>query len=308
VRNSSSGSAALSNLKARLSEGEPVLAWTDAARLPYSGYTGFGNFYHVVVVYGLDESGGTVQLADQTPGPLAVSLGDLRYARETSWSPKYRAMTVDSPQNAQDPRVAAEQGIRECIEQMLTGLGIANFGLRGMDKWATILTSSKEKKSWLKVYSPGSDLYCALFTIYEQISVRGNVGAAGRTLYAEFLEEAAGLLDKPTLRNAAALYRESEALWQDVADAHLPGDFKVFAEARNLAQERRRIFETLGPEGRDRLEQIKARLAEIERSMSTEFPIPQSDLRGFLTDIRHRILKVRDQESKCVEAIQAAMA
>jgi hypothetical protein len=308
VQNSSSGTAALSNMKRSLSAGEPVLVWTDAARLPYSGYTGFGNFYHVVVAYGLDEGGDTVQLADRPPGPVCASLPDLRRARETSWSPKYRSMTVAQPQGDADPRIAAGQGIGQCVDQMLTGLGIANFGLKGMEKWATILTSTKEKKSWLKIYSPGTDLYCALFTIYEQISVRGNVGAASRTLYAEFLEEAADLLGRPGLRDVAVLYRESESLWQDIANAHLPGHYPIFSEACELAQERKRVFETQGMGGRGRLDQIKARLADIESSMSAEFPVPQNDLRSFLSDIRQRILKMRDHESRCVEALRAAMA
>jgi hypothetical protein len=307
VQNSSSATAALSNLKKSL-PADPVLVWTDAARLPYSGYTGFGNFYHVLVAYGLDEAGDAVRLADRAPGPVCASLQDFRHARETSWSPKYRSMTVAPPQNGADPRVAAEQGIRQCVEQMLTGLGIANFGLKGMEKWATILTSTKEKKSWLKIYSPGTDLYCALFSIYEQISVRGNVGAGSRTLYAEFLEEAADLIGRPGLRDVAALYRESESLWQDVANAHLPGQYPIFSEASELAQERKRVFETHGMGGRERLDQIKARLAEIERSMAAEFPIPQNDLRALFGDIRQRVLKMRDHESRCVEALRAAMA
>ncbi len=308
VQNSSSGTAALSNLKRSLTDGQPVLAWTDAARLPYSGYTGFGNFYHVVVAYGLDESAETVQLADRAPGPLSVALHDFRHARETSWSPKYRTMTLDPLEGGSDPRLAAEQGIRQCIEQMVSGLGIANFGLKGMEKWATILTSSKEKKSWLKVYSPGSDFYCALFTIYEQIMTRGSVGPACRGLYAEFLNEAAGVLGNNALQDASSLYRESESLWQEVAEAHLPASFPAFAEARELAQERKDVFEKQGREGQDRLEQIKARLAEIESSMSVQFPISQNDIRGLLNDIRHRILKLREHESKCIEALQAAIA
>src|SRR5215831_4704950 len=80
VQNSSSASAALSNLRRSLSA-DPVLVWTDAARLPYSGYTGFGNFYHVVVAYGLDEAGDAVQLADRAPAPVCASLHDFRHAR-----------------------------------------------------------------------------------------------------------------------------------------------------------------------------------------------------------------------------------
>jgi hypothetical protein len=308
VQNSSSATAALTNLNRNLSSGTPVLAWTDAARLPYSGYTGFGNFYHVVVVYGVDDETGKVQLADRAPRPLPVTVEEFRYARQTSWSPKYRTATVGPSPELSDPRTAAEQGIRQCIDQMTTGLGIANFGLNGMAKWATILTSSKEKKSWLKVYSPGSDLYCALFTVYEQIMTLGNVGAASRTLYAEFLDEAAELLGKPALREAAGLYRESELLWREVAEAHLPAAFRGFVEARELAEERRSVFETQGAEGRERLDEIKARLAEIEQQMAAEFPVPQSEMRGLLNDIRIRILKVRDHESKSIDALRAAVA
>ena len=305
VQNSSSANAALSNTKKALAAGKPLLVWTDGARLPYTGLYGFGNFYHVVVAFGMDETAGTVQVSDRPPSPETITWQEFRHARETSWSPKYRAMTVGT--GAGDPRVAAEQGIRSCVEQMTTGLGIANFGLNGLDKWSTMLTSSKEKKSWLKMFPPGGPLYRSLFSIYDQIATRGDIGAAGRCFYAEFLEEASDLLAKPGLRDVAAQYRQLDGVWQALADAHLPDSVPLFAESRRLANERKSLFETKGAAARDRLDEIRHRLTDIEQQCTAEFPLQPNEIRPLLADLRQHILHVREQEAGAVQALAGAM-
>jgi len=307
VQNSSSATAALGNLTKTLAQGQPVLVWTDAARLPYTGLSGFGSFQHVVIAYGLDADKGVVDLSDRPSSPVTVTTDELRRARETSWSPKYRAATVEAPAAVSDPRTAALEGIRSCVEQMTTGLGIANFGLRGMQKWATMLLSSKEKKSWLKIFPPGGGLYCALFSIYEQICSRGAVGAACRTLFADFLQESAELLAQPALREVAAQYRELERSWRELASAHLPDSVPEFTELRRMAGERMCLFETEGAGAQDRLRSVRERVEEIERQMSAEFPLDQGQVKGLLGELRQKIQAVREAEGGAIEALNSAL-
>lgn len=307
VQNSSSATAAAANLTRNLAQGRAPVIWVDPSRLPYLGMNGAVNAYYSVVVFGLDEESNTVSLADRCPGAVTVSAGELQAARETSWSPKYRALLVQKSESEPDLRDAVERGIRDCLEQIHEGLGITNFGLRGLEKWATVLTSTKEKKSWIKVFPPGPALYDALYSIFAQITARGG-GSANRGLYADFLVEAADILKRPALREAAEQYRRAEQAWTELAEAHLPGTVPEFAEARELTLRRNRLFEEKGASAKQEVMEIRKRLDEIAEQCRTNFPLSFSDARSLLADLRTRIMNVRDVEAEAARALEAAMA
>lgn len=307
VQNSSSATAAASNLRSNFEQGRTPIVWLDASRLPYLGLGATIHAQHAVVVYGIDEDRGRVLMSDRCPDPVSLSLEEFRHARESSWSPKYRAMIVHESGRQGDVRSAVDQGIRECMRQMNDGLGITNFGFRGMEKWATVLTSTREKKSWLKIFPPGPALFDSLFSIWCQIRLRGHAGNAYRAFYADFLDEASEVISKPGLRNAAELYRESDRIWGELADAHLPASVPQFEQLRQLAIERKELFETRGMAAFD---DIAARRREIERisgEIREQFPLTQGDTRSLLNDLRQRILRLKEQETECVRAVESAM-
>jgi hypothetical protein len=307
VQNSSSATAASANLKRFLERGQAPIVSVDPERLPYLGLNAPLYSYHTVVAYGMDDDQKRVSLADGCPQPVSLTEEEFRTARETSWSPKYRAVVIERPAAEPDLKEAVIQGIHDCCRQMNEGLGITNFGLRGLEKWATVLTSAREKKSWPKIFSPGATLYKALYSIFAQISGRGSTGHANRTFYADFLDEASGILSNPGLRDAAQGYRKAAEVWGEVADAHLPSSEPLFAEAKELTTRRVDLFESKGTEAAGEIQQIKQRLNEIASEASGNFPLSFQDSRALLNGLRQRVLQLRDVEADATGALQAAI-
>jgi hypothetical protein len=307
VQNSSSGSAASGNLRRNLEQGQAPVIWVDPQRLSYLAIHAPLNCYYSVIVFGLDHGAGTATVADRCPGPVTVPLEELRAARETSWSPKYRAMLIQRAGEQADLGAAVEAGIRDSIHQMNEGLGITNFGLRGMEKWANVLTSTKEKKSWTKIFPPGATLFDALYSIFNQIAARDSGGCADRRLYAAFLKEAAEVVDRPALRDVAEQYRGVERTWRAVAESHLPGEVPPFAEARELTLRRTHLFEEQGVDAAEELKSIRRRLEQIANECREQFPMSSNDTRSLLHDLRQQILRLRDEERDVLRALEAAM-
>ncbi len=307
VQNSSSASAAASNLKRQLDQGKPVMVSVDPSRLPYLGLNAAINSYYSIIVYGLDEHADQVLISDRCPRPVTVNQEQLRLARETSWSPKYRGVTVELPVQQTDIRRAVTGGIVACCRQMNEGLGITNFGLRGLEKWANVLVSAREKKSWPKIFSPGPTLWTALYSIFAQIRGRSDTGSANRRYYAKFLDEASEILGNRDLRHAAEQYRKCDAMWEEVANAHLPESVPQFAEARHLTIRRRELFESQGQEAQAEISQIHDRLNAIDDEVSNSFPMSFQDSRSLLSDLRARILKLRDAEGEALRALDSAI-
>ncbi len=307
VQNSSSASAAEANLKRHLQQGQTPIVSADPQRLPLAGLHVPVNAYYCLVVYGLDEEQDRVLLAGGSKMPLSVARGELKHARETSWSPKFRAMVIEGQESEPDVRAAVVQGIRNCCQQMNEGLGITNFGIRGMEKWAHVLTSGKEKKSWPKIFSPGPTLFEALYSIYVQISVRGNTGHAHRAFYAAFLEEAAELLSVPGLRTAADAYRECDRMWKAVAEAHLPDAAPLFQQAKELTRRQRDVFDSKGDQAAGEIRSLRSGLERVAQEASEAFPLSFQDSRMLLSELRTRILKLRQAESEALRALESAI-
>jgi hypothetical protein len=306
VQNSSSASAAGSNMERDLDMGRPPIVWTDSSRLPYLGLSTGLNTHHALVVYGLENSSDKVMFSDRCPGPVTLTREQFRNARESSWSPKYRAMLVRPTNETKDVKAAIIDGIRECAQQMNEGLGITNFGLTGMEKWATVLTSLREKKSWLKIFPPGPGLFDALFSLFSQIRLNGT-GNAHRGYYADFLDQASDIIDKPDLKQVATLFRHSDRMWSDLADAHLPAGVPQFEEIRRLSLERETVFEQQGLEGFDEIQRLKARVDGLVTEMRQQFPLGVPETKALLTDLRLRILRLKEHEAEAVRALQDAV-
>ncbi len=307
VQNSSSATAASANLQRYLERGQAPIISVDPGRLPYLGLNAPIYSYYSVVVYGTDETQKKVLLSDRCPQPVSLSFDEFRAARETSWSPKYRAVVVERPVASADLKEAVIQGIHDCCRQMNEGLGITNFGLRGLEKWATVLTSAREKKSWPKIFSPGATLFEALYSMFAQISGRGGTGHGCRPFYADFLDEASGILGNPGLRTSAQLYRRAAEVWGEVADAHLPSSAPLFAEAKELTVRRMDLFETKGTDAAGEILRIKQRLTEISTEASANFPLSFQDSRSLLNDLRQRVLQLREVEAEATQSLQSAI-
>lgn len=108
---------------------------------------------------------------------------------------------VDGGSVAEDAlRVAARAGIVDCLDN-LAGSS-ASFSLPAWRKWARMMTDTRNPTGWPRVFADGAGLVGALLSTYEGTEPIGMTGGHLRGLYAQFLDEAAALLDAPALTAA----------------------------------------------------------------------------------------------------------
>jgi hypothetical protein len=151
-------------------------------------------------------------------------------------------------------------------------------------------------------------MYAGLLSAFEDINVFGKVGYAERDVYAAFLDEAADILEKPGLSEAAGEFRRSAHAWDALSLSLLPDAVEPFGEARRLVLRRRDAFLNQGGEAIEEMRSINARLVEIRAAMDTDFPLDEAGAVRLREDIAAHVLQVHDIEQRAVAAMQAAMA
>ena len=313
VRRTDNPDKAVTNLTDALDAGKPALVWVDIFSLPYShDLQSQQDVYMMepVVVFGFD--GSTVQIADRARVPLAVDADAFAAARARVKSNKYQMMTIDAVDLDRLPG-AVEQGIHACIRSMtekppkkpMEG----KFGLAAYEKWAELLVDSRSKQGWARQFAPGVRMYAGLTSVYEYVQVWDEGGAQSRREYADFLEEAAAILNKPPLSQAAAPFREAARRWDDLMQTLLPEDIPLLQETRELMERDRVLFLEQGA-APDEREKIRQRLAEIENSVDGLFS--QNDAEAAAArlreKLRERVLGVHDAEQQAVTALRDVMA
>ena len=184
---------------------------------------------HVVIAYA--ETAAGVRVDDRNAGPLVVPRADLDRARARVSSYRNRMVVIDGVDLPDDLTGAVRAGIQDCV----AGLGgtSTSFALPAWQKWAKLLTDTRNAKGWPKVFADGRGLTGALLSVWEEVSPSGSSGGHLRDLYADFLDEAAPMLG-PESGEAAAGFRAAAAAWQEVAEAALPDDVPDYARLREL--------------------------------------------------------------------------
>jgi len=242
---------AAQRLDALLDRGLPAIVWADAHRLGHrhlpERLDGHGG--GPVVIYG--RAGGRVLVDDRSAGRLTVPAERLADARARVGSYGHRLIEIDPALVELDGdrlRAAVEEGLALQVEHLSARSD--SFSLPAWSKWARTLTGTG-RKAWPAVFADGRGLGSATASIY----TGAGRGEHLRSLYAEFLEEAAALLGRIELRDVAASWRQAAAAWERVADTALaPGDElralidasasavgrgdEAAAEAERLARER----------------------------------------------------------------------
>src|SRR5262249_45912307 len=127
-------------------------------------------------------------------------------------------------------------GLKECrkaLTQKPKGLP-GFFTLDALRVWAERLHGSDDKQSWDRVFPPGPNLWRGLTGIYSYIEHYGTGGGRCRPLSADFLTEAGEAVKDRKLRDLAQRYTELGQAWSALAEAALPDDVPLFAEAKKL--------------------------------------------------------------------------
>ncbi len=314
LRQTTSPKKGVANLLDALEEGLPPLVWADMFSLPYNGLPADDKMWQMfpIIVYGYETETDTVWIADRAGVPLTVTPEQLAVARARVKKDRFRLLTLDMPNPDKLPG-AVQKGLWDCIKLYTEGPPRGsknNFGLTALKRWADLLSKPKQRLSWAKAFPPGRKMLAGLASAFSNIALFGKDGqalAAERGLYADFLEEAALILDKPALSEVAAPFRRSGQAWRELALALLPDDIPPFQETRELMMDSHRLFLTEGNVARPEIERMYRRLEAIKADMETAFPLDEAGVTAMRERLRRHVLTIHDLEAEAVSQLQAAL-
>ncbi|HKY41898.1 MAG TPA: DUF4872 domain-containing protein [Pyrinomonadaceae bacterium] len=290
LKHSTSRSAATKSLTKMLDDGYTPIVWVEYPKLPYLFLSGHPNMYYTIVVY--EKDGNEFVVGDLGQSVARISVEELEEARHSHYATKFRSLTIKDAPAKPDVREVLTQRIRLMCSQMLEGLGITNFGLQAFKKWADMLTNTKNKKGWSNCFTDGPALHEAMCSVYEQIELRGFGGSAFRGMYADFLDQSAGVLKKPGLKKVAAQFREADASWHKVALAALPNSIPILKETRDVFDRRATLLQKpRTPKIDDELDSIRTRLKELRQSSAKQLALSPADKLELFSGIRARVLE-----------------
>lgn len=206
-------------LRAELDAGRPTMVWADIKHLDYLRVR-MHNTMHDIVVCGYDDEAGVAWVADNDRDEIQrCSLESLARARDSRAFPapnRHATWLMRWPTAL--PRVAdtVRAAVRRTVENM-SGAGTpllegvqGAVGLDGIDLFAS------DYRQWPERF--GDRLAAALDGLYVFIVKAGTGGAMFRSLYAEFLDDAARWLSDEALASAAATYHSLAERWRRLAD------------------------------------------------------------------------------------------
>jgi Butirosin biosynthesis protein H, N-terminal/Domain of unknown function (DUF4872) len=293
-------------LLAAVGQGVPAIAWVDEQLIGHrhlpDSLAGHGGY--PLTVYGVDEQARVALLDDRNRARLTVPLDTLAAARARIASYRQRLLVLDAPAAELDLdglRGAVAEGLAEQVEHLSQPSD--SFSLPAFRKWARLLTDRRNAKAWPRVFADRAGLFDACVSVYDNVEPVGSWGGNLRGLYADFLDEAAGLLGDDRLRPAAAAYRDLAARWHAVAEAALPADREPFAEVRRLTDELARLL-ARGDAGRPRAAAAAGRLWAARDRWRSEFP---ADADAFLAGLAEAVGAVYEAETAALAALGGAL-
>lgn len=308
VRMTKSAQQAEAQLTNDLARELPVILHVDRGNLPYYAEdTEYGD--HAIVVLGYDGKGRDYLIADLTRHRLSISPPDLSSARESIDSLSFRSLTLGRPENPIDVTEGIIRGVRQCWNRMLNPPHPrTNFGLSGLEKWSEMINNSKARKGWLKVFTPGLHLYVGLHWTYQCIQTLETGGGAMRGMYADFLAEAEGVVNKPQLGEAAVLYRDLAQQWTELAQATLPEELPLLRRTRELIIQAERLFLDQGTSAIPDMEKIRSDQALLHEEALSDFPLDKSQSQDLLDGLHERLVKIVKVEEEAVLLLKSCMS
>ncbi len=290
---------AAENLEKALQAGDPAMVWVDLGGAPY-----YRHYLQVgaVVVFGID--GDKVLVDNLASKPFHIETGLLAAARAKVPSYKNRVLVVH-PTGTFDLEKAIRAGLIDCVEYL--GASSTSFALPALRKWGRLMTDPKNAKSWPRVFDGGRGLYGTLRTVYEGIELIGTGGGGMRGLYADFLEEAASVLDKSDLKEPAAHYRALGERWSALAHAALPDHVDAFKTTRELLDRRAAILQEQGSEGLAAIAPLNDTLHELKGRLNPNFPLGESETALLLAEIQSHLENIYHAEKEALAALENAV-
>lgn len=304
---------AVANVWNALAEGKPAVVWADIATLGYTELIqGDPDVYMVmpVVVYGYDSEG--VHLADRARVPLVVPAETFEIARARIKKYRFRMMTLGTPDASRLP-AAVEAGIRSCISIFTEDPPVGgkqarpNFGFNAYTRWADLLFNNKDSVGWPKRFAPGRRMVNGLMSAYKFVELYFTGGHGARGVYADFLDEAAVILNRPALQEAADQFRTCATRWDELTMALLPDSVAPLKQVRELMRQDYDLFLNEGIGSLAKRQQIQRDLAALKTDLSTNFPLSDAEAKIMREGLRDRVMAIHDAEQIAIEMLQTAI-
>ena len=301
----------LHNLLDTLDSGVPAIVWADVFSLPYNDLPGDEGMWAMfpILVFGHDDGNDKVWIADRAKVPLHVTPAELQAARARVKKDKFRLMMLAAPRLA-GLGTAVAAGIWDTIklytEKPPKG-SKNNFGLAAFQWWAKLLTRPKGRMSWAKEFPAGRKLLVGLMSVYSDIYQFGKDSHAERDTYADFLDEASQILEKPALGDVAQQFRANAAAWAELGPILLPDDVPLLGEMRQLMEREHSLFLQQGNDSLAERQQIHARMEAMKEEAAADFPLNEQEVNDLMGNIAAHVLKIHDSEQTAVTTLQHAM-
>jgi hypothetical protein len=148
-------------------------------------------------------------------------------------------------------------------------------------------------------YSPG---------LYGWVQTYGSGPNAERDLYAEFLDEAALVLDKPGLQEAAMRFRASGKAWAELVRIALPDEIEMLNQGRELLARRHRLFIERGDDALEEILAIGEEFNLLRTRASEHFSLSAEEAAPLRQRMSDQVLAIREIEAEAVEAMRGAMS
>lgn len=303
------------NLQNALDTGLYPILWADQFSLPYNDLKPDETMWSPLPMLAVGSDGKTVTVADRSSQQFHVAMDDLTKARGRIKDDKYRLMTIEAPQPGK-LAAAVHKGICQTISLFTEAPPRGardNFGFAAYEKFAELLVNKRNKQSWERFFAPGVRMYHALAGshfqpgLYQWVNTWGSADGADRALYANFLEEAAAILKRPAIGEAAGKFRESHILWLQFANAALPDDLPLLGESRRLIARKHKLFIERGEAALPEIKKINQGHRELLKESEAGFPLSHSQAADLREDLRQYILKISATEKQAIDLLQSAI-
>jgi Butirosin biosynthesis protein H, N-terminal/Domain of unknown function (DUF4872) len=211
-------------LREELEAGRPTMVWADIGELEYLNVR-LRMTMHDIVVCGYDDAEDVAFIADNDRDDIQrCSLPALARARNSQAFPapnRHGTWVMDFPSALPDARGTIETAVRGAVDNMRDG------GRSLMDSGApmglgAVAAIEAAFPAWPERF--GERLPSALRGLRTFVVKAGTGGALFRSLHAEFLRDAAALLEDDGLADAAAVYGELSPAWVAAAEASAGDD------------------------------------------------------------------------------------
>jgi hypothetical protein len=303
------------NLRNALETGLFPILWADQFSLSYNDLKADEVMWSPLPILAVGTDGKAVTIADRSSRPFHVAMDELTKARGRIKDDKYRLMTIEAPQPAK-LAAAVHKGICQAIslftEEPPRGAR-DNFGFAAYEKFAEMLVNKRNKQSWERFFASGVRMYHALAGshfqpgLYQWVNTWGSADRADRALYADFLEEAATILKRAAIRDAAEKFRESHALWIKFADAALPEGLPLLGESKRLIDRKHKLFIEKGEAAVPEIKKINQRHQELLKESEAGFPLSTSQAADLRANLRDHILRISALEKQAIDLLQSAI-